>query len=102
MEGQEGFLPLWSFEGSETEAQSWMDSYGLAADVLLVDSDRSLIELYFIDEYDPDLDAFSMFPRNFVVDREGNIAYASAQVEPSALVAAIAAALAMPDSPEGQ
>jgi peroxiredoxin len=91
--GREGFVPLWSFEGSETEARSWLESYGLVADVLLVDEDRSLIDVYFIDEYDPDLDAFSMFPRNFVIDREGNIAHASAQVDTPALVAAIEAAL---------
>ena len=71
-----------------------MESVGIEAEVLLVDDDRSLIDLYFIDEYDPDLDAFSMFPRSFVIDREGRIAYASAQVNTAGLIEALEAALA--------
>ena len=71
-----------------------MESFGLAAEVLLIDDDRSLLDLYFIDEYDLDLDAFSMFPRNFVMDRKGRIVHASAQVDTEGLVQAAEAALA--------
>ena len=71
-----------------------MESYGLAAEVLLIDDDRSLLELYFIDEYDLDLDAFSLFPRNFVIDRDGRIAFASAQVDTEGLISAAETALA--------
>ena len=94
MGAEEDFVALWGFAGSQAEADAWMESYGLTADVLLIDEDRSLLELYVIDEHDPDLDAFAMFPRNFVMDREGRIAYASAQVTTEGLVEAAQRALA--------
>jgi peroxiredoxin len=41
-----------------------------------------------------DLDAFAMFPRSFVIDRQGRIAYASAQMDTGGLIDAIEAVLA--------
>ena len=47
-----------------------------------------------MDWSDPDLDAFAMYPRNFVIDRQGKLAYASSRVDTEGLIAAIEGALA--------
>jgi len=91
--GHEDLVSLWSFEGSSGDAESWVADMDFDAEVLLVDEDRSLIDLYYVDEYDPELDAFAMFPRSFVIDRDGRVAYASAQVDTEGLIAALEAAL---------
>ncbi|GEM_PF-2326822 len=86
----DGFVRLWAYEGEETRAWAWKEDKGLA-DPLLVDPDQSLTFDWFIGHEDG---AYSSYPRHFVVDREGVVAYVGITPSPDALREAIEQALA--------
>lgn len=82
---------LWGFEGPAEDAQAFVDEYRMEL-TALADEDRSLIADYFVTEVDDD--AFALYPRHFVIDRDGRFAYIATQYQPDALLAAIDSALA--------
>lgn len=77
---------LWGWEGPVSLATEFVDDYRMTLP-MLADEDRTLHDAYAIREDNGD--AFALYPRHFVIDREGNLAYASAQVAPSDLLQAI-------------
>jgi peroxiredoxin len=61
------------------------------ADPVLADDDHSVQDAYFVPEGTGD--AFAQNPRNYVIDRDGNLVYTSAQVTPGDMLEAIHEAL---------
>lgn len=66
-----------------------MDEHALTTPVL-VDSDSSLRQAYFLPNSD---EVFAANPRHYVIDAQGNFAYISTTVSPGALQDAIEHAL---------
>jgi len=69
---------------------TWAAEYDIA-DPVLVDSDSSVRQDYFV--ANPSSDAYASNPRHFVIDREGAFSYIGLNVSPEAMIDALEAAL---------
>jgi len=81
---------LWGFGGPADQASNFADGNRMGLPVL-VDDDRSLAVDFFIGEGGDG--GFALYPRHYVIDKDGRLAYVSATQEPADLLAAIQTAL---------
>ena len=79
-------------KGGITQVGSRAADLGLEHPVL-ADEDASLVTAYFVLEWE-EYDAYALYPRHYVIDRDGDLAYVSATVSPGDLMLAIEVALA--------
>ncbi len=79
-------------KGGITQVGSRAADLGLE-DPVLADEDASLVNAYFVPEWE-EYDAYALYPRHYVIDRDGDFAYISATVSPGDLMGAIEGALA--------
>ncbi|HJN76963.1 MAG TPA: hypothetical protein QGF58_23765 [Myxococcota bacterium] len=90
--GESELIRLWAYgAGSDSSGARWRDDHAIEAPIL-IDTDSSIRQAYFMG--DGMGDAFAMNPRHFVIDRDGLLRYAGANLDPDEEDAVIAAALA--------
>lgn len=90
LDGQDVVL-LWGWQGPRDQAEDFRVDYQMQLPMLF-DEDRDLSNAYYVTETNGD--AFALYPRHFVIDRSGDLAYAAAQYNPQDLRAALEGALA--------
>lgn len=91
--GDSELVRLWAYGGgTENGAYGWRDDHGLDDTPILIDTDSSIRQAYFMASGSED--AFAQNPRHIVIDRDGNLRYAGSNLRPEDEDAVIEAALA--------